>query len=468
MYVANDSQAAALAEWTFGRHAPARGMVVVKVGNGIGAGIIIEDRLYQGDGFGAGEIGHISVAANDLRCRCGRTGCLETVASVRAVHARIAALTGQRRRRTDLARRCRAPSQRSVAAFQAGDPAVVQVVIEAGHYLGRMLGHLVGTLDIHDIVLIGTMTAFGEPLAGSRPARSAPQRAAAARGRDPHRLRPPRLGHRGAGGSGAADDLRARLEPGGMTMLTEPGTGRPWSAPVVEPSKVEAGIVLGIDIGGTKTAAMVVDAADQVLGRAERPTDRGAPVRVAVEVARAAMSGAGLPMTSLRAVGVAVPGDVDARTGTVRLAVNLDALDLPLADLLGQVLGVPCFVEHDARAAATWLAARPGVTGDLAYLSIGTGIAAGVVLDGLPLAGDNGLAGEIGHCVADPDGPMCPCGLRGCLEAIAPGPAVARAAQTALDAGEASSLRDLARRAAHHGRRRCTRPRSGATRWHSG
>ena len=161
VYVANDSQAAALAEWTFGRHAPARGMVVVKVGNGIGAGIIIEDRLYQGDGFGAGEIGHISVTANDLRCRCGRTGCLETVASARAVHARIAALTA-----SDGA----APTSpddagsltRSVAAFRAGDPAVVQVVIEAGHHLGRMLGHLVGTLDIHDIVLIGTMTAFGD------------------------------------------------------------------------------------------------------------------------------------------------------------------------------------------------------------------------------------------------------------------------------------------------------------------
>ncbi len=89
VYVANDSQAAALAEWTFGRHAPDRGMIVIKVGNGIGAGIIIEDRLYQGDGFGAGEIGHVSVVDNDLPCRCGRTGCLETVASLRAVHARI-------------------------------------------------------------------------------------------------------------------------------------------------------------------------------------------------------------------------------------------------------------------------------------------------------------------------------------------------------------------------------------------
>ena len=92
VYVANDSQAAALAEWTFGGHLPTRGMIVIKVGNGIGAGIIIDDRLYQGDGSGAGEIGHISVVANDLVCRCGRTGCLETVASARAVQARIRSL----------------------------------------------------------------------------------------------------------------------------------------------------------------------------------------------------------------------------------------------------------------------------------------------------------------------------------------------------------------------------------------
>ena len=141
---------------------------------------------------------------------------------------------------------------------------------------------------------------------------------------------------------------------------------------------------------------------------------------------------------------MAVPGDIDARTGIVRLAVNLDARDLPLGASLSREFGVPCFVDHDARAAAAWLAARPGATGDLAYLSIGTGIAAGVVLDGQTLVGDNGLAGEIGHCVADPDGPMCPCGLRGCLEMIASGPAVARAATEALDAGEASGLRDRA------------------------
>ncbi len=163
VYVANDSQAAALGEWTFGRHAPARGMVVVKVGNGIGAGIILDDRLYQGDGYGAGEIGHVSVADNDLTCRCGRTGCLETVASVRAVLSQIAwaRISG----RLDLVVPADGPRalQDAQAAFAAGDPVVRDIVLGAGQALGRMLGCLVGTLDVHDIVLIGTMTAFGEP-----------------------------------------------------------------------------------------------------------------------------------------------------------------------------------------------------------------------------------------------------------------------------------------------------------------
>jgi len=142
----------------------------------------------------------------------------------------------------------------------------------------------------------------------------------------------------------------------------------------------------------------------------------------------------------LRAVGVGVPGDVDAASGTVRMAVNLDARDLPLGQLLREGLGVPCFVEHDARAAAAWLADRDGDGLDLAYLAVGTGISAGIVLGGRLLSGDNGLAGEVGHCIADPDGPECPCGLRGCLEAVAAGPAVARAARAELDGGALSEL----------------------------
>ncbi len=227
-----------------------------------------------------------------------------------------------------------------------------------------------------------------------------------------------------------------------MTMMPDATLAPGRVDPVADAAVSQDGVVLGIDIGGTKTAAMVVDGSDRVLGRAERTTDRHRPEDVAIEVARAALAAAG--ERTLRAVGVAVPGDVDGGSGVVRLAVNLDARDLPLGPLLTQALGAPCFVEHDARAAAVWLGARPGSNGDLAYLSIGTGIAAGVILGGQPLAGDNGLAGEIGHCVADPDGPVCPCGLQGCLEAIASGPAVARAAHTGVKAGEPTLLRDHA------------------------
>jgi predicted NBD/HSP70 family sugar kinase len=166
VYVANDSQAAALAEWTFGRHAPDRGMIVIKVGNGIGAGIIIEDRLYQGDGFGAGEIGHVSVVDNELRCRCGRTGCLETVASLRAVHARIRDAVGAGAVVTALSGLpADGPAVLAwcLGVVASGDLEAQRIVVDAGRSMGRMVGYLVGALDIHDIVLIGVMTEFGEP-----------------------------------------------------------------------------------------------------------------------------------------------------------------------------------------------------------------------------------------------------------------------------------------------------------------
>ena len=98
---------------------------------------------------------------------------------------------------------------------------------------------------------------------------------------------------------------------------------------------------------------------------------------------------------------------------------------------------VPVFVEHDARAAALWLSGQAAdgwaqAPASVAFLAIGTGISAGVVLDGELLRGDNGFAGEVGHVVADPDGVVCACGLRGCLETIAAGPAIARQADEAI------------------------------------
>ena len=193
------------------------------------------------------------------------------------------------------------------------------------------------------------------------------------------------------------------------------------------------GPVAGIDIGGTKIAVLIVDADGAVLGRATRSSsagDQDGAAEAIVGCLDEALVGAGLAREDLHAVGVGVPGRVDPQQGTVTLAVNLGWQDFPLRAALEQRLGRPVIVENDARAAAIGLFQR-GVLGDfddLAYLAVGTGIAAGVVLDGSLHRGARGLAGEIGHAIADRDGPICTCGQQGCLEAFASGPAIARRA----------------------------------------
>ncbi|HUG48481.1 MAG TPA: ROK family protein [Candidatus Limnocylindria bacterium] len=207
------------------------------------------------------------------------------------------------------------------------------------------------------------------------------------------------------------------------------------------PSPPAGRLAAGIDVGGTKTALVVCDDADRLLLREVVPTR---PADLAAQV----IGLAGLAVDRLRSdgrqlavVGVAVPGRVSPLEGTLALAVNLGAPSLPLADLVQQATGLPCAVEHDARAAAAWLATQPEYHARfLAYLSVGTGISAGVVLDGRLLRGVGGLAGEVGHTLAELGGPRCACGLEGCLEAVAAGPAIARRAQEAMRAGRQSSL----------------------------
>lgn len=167
--VVNDSQAAAMAEFAFGGGGSGgsnsgggeRGtnLVVIKVGRGVGAGIVLDGRLFQGDGFGAGEIGHIAVVDDGAACRCGGFGCLETVASSPAIVARARELAGEIPGSSD-----GMVSLEDVgAAFREGDEAARTAVLEAGRYLGRAIASIVGALDVHRIVLLGSATTFGQP-----------------------------------------------------------------------------------------------------------------------------------------------------------------------------------------------------------------------------------------------------------------------------------------------------------------
>jgi glucokinase-like ROK family protein len=165
VHVANDSHAAALGEYTFGGHAPRESMVVVKVGRGIGAGIVIEGQLYAGEGFGAGEIGHSAIADNYRPCRCGSVGCLETLSSTRAVvqRARELAPHAPDSALSRLARSEPIDFDELVQAFTDGDDLAREVLMDSARHLGRAIGGLIGTLSIRHVVLVGEMTRFGEP-----------------------------------------------------------------------------------------------------------------------------------------------------------------------------------------------------------------------------------------------------------------------------------------------------------------
>jgi glucokinase len=224
-----------------------------------------------------------------------------------------------------------------------------------------------------------------------------------------------RVGSAGASGAGGAD--------GAARVVGAAGGAR---------SARRLGPVVGLDVGGTKTLALIADADGATIARLRRPTDAAGPAgllaTVTAAVADVATAG-GVDVGEVVAVGVGVPGIVDPASGAVRHAVNLGVgeapLDLagPLSALIG---GGPVVVGNDANMAALGAAEALAATGDVAYLSIGTGVAAGFVLGGRLHVGVRGMAGEIGHLPVDPYGPLCECGQRGCLEAVASGQAIAR------------------------------------------
>lgn len=193
-------------------------------------------------------------------------------------------------------------------------------------------------------------------------------------------------------------------------------------------------IFIGIDIGGTSTRFAAFDENLNVMTHRSFPTpvvpgDGGAALGALVVSALGDLV-AGLGGRPVAGVGVGVPGVIDRSAGQVRLAINLgiDSEPLDLAACVAEVSPAPCRVDNDVSAAAlgAWRMLGPGAT-DLAYLSIGTGIAAGIVLRGRLHTGSLGVAGEIGHFPVVPGGSRCECGLWGCLETVASGAALSRA-----------------------------------------
>jgi len=146
---------------------------------------------------------------------------------------------------------------------------------------------------------------------------------------------------------------------------------------------------------------------------------------------------------NLLGVGIGVPGIIDMQTGMVRESPNLPGWsDYPVRDEIEKRLGAPVILENDANVAAfgeKWLGVGRQV-GDMAMLTLGTGVGGGIVLDGKIWHGMTGMAGEFGHMTVDPEGQPCGCGNRGCLEQYASATAIVRMAREAIAAGDAPGL----------------------------
>lgn len=187
---------------------------------------------------------------------------------------------------------------------------------------------------------------------------------------------------------------------------------------------------VGVDIGGTKTAAVALTPSGEIVRQLRLPTIRGAAgvVDTAAGAVTKLAGYIGVEPSEFSSIGVGIPGQVEPDSGRVTHAVNLGVDDLEFGSQLSLRLGVGVRVENDVNAAAlgVYQLLADESTHSMAYLNLGTGLAAGLVLDGRLWRGSRGAAGEIGHIPIDPNGPPCPCGQRGCIEVLASGSAVAR------------------------------------------
>lgn len=209
------------------------------------------------------------------------------------------------------------------------------------------------------------------------------------------------------------------------------------------------GLFIGVDVGGTKIAAAIVDGKGRVRGRGKIATPRGAKAKALLKAVRELVEGLleehGLRRKDIEAVGVGVPGIVDP-TGRVLAAPNVPLGGVAVAKELSSALKAKLVVGNDVNLGVLgeqWLGAARGCR-NVVGLFPGTGVGGGVVVAGRLLLGEHGAAAELGHVIVEPKGPECGCGTKGCLEAVASRTAIEREIRAAVRAGRRSLVTELA------------------------
>ncbi|HEY9802951.1 MAG TPA: ROK family protein [Leptolyngbyaceae cyanobacterium] len=206
--------------------------------------------------------------------------------------------------------------------------------------------------------------------------------------------------------------------------------------------------ILALDFGGTKLAAALVESGSREWLRYERRlSPANADANTDLEIMRSLIHSL-LQGTIPTAIGVSFGGPVDATIGTVRLSHHVPGWEnIPLKNLLEQEFGLPTIVDNDANVAALGehrFGAGQGYD-SLFYITISTGVGGGWIINGKPWQGAGGMAGEIGHIVVDPAGPVCLCGKRGCVERFASGPYMAENAKDILQSQQKQQAGEILR-----------------------
>jgi glucokinase len=211
---------------------------------------------------------------------------------------------------------------------------------------------------------------------------------------------------------------------------------------------LENRLMVGVDIGGTKVAAGLVNPRGEIQSQLRVPMVSTASAQEGLDAVLSAIAQVLMQSKAeISGIGICSPGPLDPNTGVVLNPPNLPCWrNFPLAESVRKIHDVPVKVDNDANAAALaeaiWGAGR-GYK-NVFYATIGTGIGTGIVLDGEIYHGRTGAAGEGGHISVDYRGPICACGKPGCIEVLASGPAIARRARDKVAAGGNSSMLDLA------------------------
>lgn len=203
---------------------------------------------------------------------------------------------------------------------------------------------------------------------------------------------------------------------------------------------------IAVDLGGTNIRAAQYTPQGELIARAKRPTLFGGGGEVLERLVSTVQEVMPANGSAVKAIGIGAPGPLNPFTGVILNAPNLPGwINFPLKQILESRLHIPIELGNDANMAALgeWKYGAGRGHNDVLYLTISTGIGGGVISGGRLIVGVNGMAAELGHVAISPDGPVCGCGQRGHLEALASGPSMARTARARLRAGASSTILEM-------------------------